>query len=55
MMVKIIMVDISGTNILINIATLLITIIICALIGSKIYGKGTLNDSKKLSFSAMFR
>lgn len=55
MIVMVIMTDISWGKILLNIAILIITIGVLAIVGSKLYSKGTLNDSKKLSLKALLK
>lgn len=55
MIIRVVMADISNTAIIVNAVLLVMTIVAFSLIGSFIYSKGTLNDSKKLSFLSIFK
>lgn len=55
MIVRVIMTDISTGEIVFSIIALSFTIAIFAAVGSKLYSKGTLNDSKKLSLKALMK
>ena len=53
--VKVVMFGMSAQEIAINIAIMIVTIIVLALLGSKMYSNGTLNDNKKLKLKALLK